>query len=447
MNYYEKYLKYKLKYDNLKKKVIVYKNISMKLMLFYLFITEKLVEPHIIKQGFDIVNLKGEFKPDEYSKIEGPEVSHIPEENDRQIHNDMEISNNNTLILQNNFENNSKDMSGGIGKELKKKEEYPKKSGRIKKTPVKLFEHLLKLTPVIINSLTPNSKTHIYGDLEKDDEIIKKVNRLEEIKDPTYINYENYGKIIETWVALNMLCPCCNAPSLKQYYKTNMPVIDLVCINQSHTINMGVRYFQVKSSNGTLFENRKYFNYDPNNQDNNIIYVGSKKFGKHVHDIKTYNTDSEKEILIGYICIEYIDNPFDNFIRVKLSKSFVVLPKLKIISKQLFDENDYLNLGQVETLEQIETLEQNEKIEQIEKLKYDIDEENFDLTEQDWYYKYAQINSSHPIINFSLINNNIVTLKTLKNNFVSDAKFSIGKYDNIYYDIIIENPLEHIYNI
>ncbi len=166
-------------------------------------------------------------------------------------------------------------------------------------------------TPMLFSPNTLDSK--LRSKLDDDIDAIESLQAKEEESDPEYFDYDaNYGKIVETWYADTYPCPCCGAVnSLKRYSSDIFPVIDLVCINPGHNPQIhGVRYFQVKASNGYPFAGDQYFNLISTNSVNPPhIYTGSRKAGEPVHEITAESDPEDKEFLIGYICVEI--KPFD----------------------------------------------------------------------------------------------------------------------------------------
>jgi hypothetical protein len=202
--------------------------------------------------------------------------------------------------------------------------------------PSYLADYTINLTHKLTEYLTPISKKRMLKDIEKDNDILVKLSKMDEKTDPDYINYENYGKLIESWLSDNLACPCCGSYSLKRYFKSNMPIIDVVCINPYHTLERGVRFFQIKTSNGKPFMDIPYFIYNPENPEQNHIHVGSRKYGEIVHQVKVSDNDFNKKILIGYICLTYEEKEKEKEDELKIiknkNKSFIVLP---IIDYQL----------------------------------------------------------------------------------------------------------------
>jgi hypothetical protein len=284
-----------------------------------------------------------------------------------------------------------------------------KPSTRIKLQPVKYKDYIQDLTPAILEYLTPISKAVMEDDIEIDNEIITKLKEMQEKEDDDYILYEsNYGKLIECWIADNMNCPCCDAvQSLRRYSSPSMPVIDLVCINPEHNLSHGVKFFQVKASNGSLFLDKPYFNYDTNltNPNANTIHVGSRKLGEMVHTINPQRPIFIKKILCGYICINYNENE-DNLV-INLSKSFIVLPNYLL--------SDTTTKRKLSFEPIIPTIE----------------------TDCDWYYKYIETNNTHNRIMFNIKTNNILLNDDIKKLIPSQSiqKSYVIKSTNMY------NPL------
>lgn len=225
--------------------------------------------------------------------------------------------------------------------------------------------------------------------IKSDDEKISRLLEIESSEDPDYIQYENYGKLIECWIADNMKCPCCGELSLRRYSSDNFPIIDLICINQFHYFSHGVKFFQVKSSNGAPFMGAsKYFSLN-----DRTIHVGSNRLGSYVHNIKFSDDDLDKKILIGYICVTHNGISGESciskkYINMLLSKSFIVLPKLhfNVLQTELFPKSS-----------------------DIPNTSY-----SQQFSETDHYYRYLENKySTHPIIEFSTETNNILWLDKL----------------------------------
>jgi len=297
-----------------------------------------------------------------------------------------------------------------------------RRSSRIRNQPLRLQDYVQDLTPQILRYLSPLSKIRMEEDIEIDNEVIKKLNEIQEEKDSEYVSYENYGKLIEVWIANNMRCPSCGADnSLRRYVSDFMPIIDLVCINPTHTLDNGVKFFQVKTSNGAPFDDKPYFNYDFRivpNPNANTIHVGSRRWGNPVHNITPLDSPFYKKILCGYICIRFIES--DSALSIDLANSMIVLPKYlksaEPIKRQLlFEVPDEVPMPPV-------------------------------LLEDDntWYYRYVDLEAvKHNRIRFNLATN-VVLLGDEINALLPEL--TIDKSYPINTDVML-NPLRVIESI
>lgn len=238
-------------------------------------------------------------------------------------------------------------------------DEYPlydeiNKNSRIRKKSTRYKDYITQLTPALIKNLHFNNLKNFINDMEKDDIKIEKILEIEIDEDPDYVNYEsrNFGKLVECWVADNMKCPCCEEYSLRRYKNDTFPLIDLICVNPYHSFGQGVKFFQVKSSNGSKFMNFPYFSLQDNMRiKQGYIHISESKLGIYPHDIKFGDDDLKKNILIGYICITHDGYNSEkcekyNIINILLNNSFIVIPKTSLdsIKKKLFtDDNN--NVG------------------------------------------------------------------------------------------------------
>ena len=177
-------------------------------------------------------------------------------------------------------------------------------------------------SPHLLDYFTPITSKRLGIDQDIDDIEVNRINFEEEIKDKTYIYFEeNYGKLIEIYYIDNCNCPVCKQKTLRRYIRSNFPLIDAVCINPDHTYDQGVKYFQIKSSNCSLYNGSKYFS-----KKDRFIYSGKSKLAVLAHSVRT--TSINKNTLFGYICIEYTDNINEDRLEINNSKSFIVLPNV-----------------------------------------------------------------------------------------------------------------------
>jgi hypothetical protein len=182
---------------------------------------------------------------------------------------------------------------------------------------------LIKLSPQaqeILSHLSPDSQYRLAR--EFDFENRKNAALINEVDDPDYIQFNPSanGLYLEFWVCANIPCPICGG-KLYKYANPNMPAVDVLCIH--HTLKDGVKYFQIKAtlSNTTDIYGLKYFSYK-----DNYVCTGSKRFGYNCHIIKAID-NANKDLLVGYICIEYKMVDYNN-IKIDIKKSFLLLPNI-----------------------------------------------------------------------------------------------------------------------
>ena len=174
----------------------------------------------------------------------------------------------------------------------------------------------------LLSLFTPETQKRLARDFYLDDIEINKKLLKDEIDDPTYIYFDNsgVGLYLELWVCVNIKCPGCNG-ILYKYANPSMPAVDVRCINPSH--NIGPLYYQIKATQkGVTYAGLKYFSYDEE-----YICVGSYRYGYNCHVIKADNI-IDRDLLIGYICIEYIYKDMNN-INIDMNKSFILIPNLQ----------------------------------------------------------------------------------------------------------------------
>jgi hypothetical protein len=283
-------------------------------------------------------------------------------------------------------------------------------------------------TPEIIKSLKSNGIDstmidNLVENFHEDD--VASVNLLNQSSrlDPLYINYDNNGKNIECWVADNMYCPCCGSKSLRRYVKDNIPCIDLMCINPEHKFINGVKFFQVKAkSKYVTYQRDKNFDYELKQ-----IHTGSKEIGQFIHDIS--KGEEYYGLLIGYICIEYekiIREP-NEIIKI-LNTSFITLPHIDITeSKVLFTHSDKQfnnKLGLIKS---------------IKPIRY------YSLEQINRYYWYIDANPINNIIEFNTNNNDVIFFSSSNRNKLFGISFSMEFITTDYNPIstkwtVIPNP-------
>lgn len=167
-------------------------------------------------------------------------------------------------------------------------------------------------------------KEHVLHDLIKDSELVEQLEMSEYMNDLEYTEKmanNMLGFYIESFIAYNGMCPLCSKKTLRKYNMSNMPVIDLICINPFHIDNNECFLYQVKTSVGK----NSYFG-------ETFATIGSKKFGYNSHMVRGTDTDEKKKLVIGYICINLKEDTVDNnkfTIVPNMKKSFIVIPKIQ----------------------------------------------------------------------------------------------------------------------
>jgi hypothetical protein len=180
----------------------------------------------------------------------------------------------------------------------------------------------------IYDIISPDKQEQFIRALQKDDSYIKRVIISTEEQDELFndIDKSEMGVYLEEWICSNLLCPGCNEGQLYKYVHPNMPVIDVACINPLHVLSHGPRYYQIKASQQSGV-GMKYFSRIPiSYSETGYIKVGSKKYGKFSHEVLVTEQD-DKDLVIGYICISYIDNK-NMTININPNDSFILIPNL-----------------------------------------------------------------------------------------------------------------------
>ncbi len=200
------------------------------------------------------------------------------------------------------------------------------------------------LTQSIIDQLHNDEIKKYIEDYIKDNHILKVIEERQEDEDPdfSFKDPSNVGVFLEYWTCINIGCPVCGY-ELKKYLIPTMPVIDIICDNPAHTIDMGVKYFQIKATEYNQDAHYLYFTLNEiQDSPNGFIKVGSRRYGELSHTIKPSEPLKNKELLIGYICIvyKYIKNDASGrIISIVNNKSFILLPNIN--SSNITRDNDY----------------------------------------------------------------------------------------------------------
>lgn len=170
---------------------------------------------------------------------------------------------------------------------------------------------------------TPDRPEFIRG-LLQDDEDIQDLESLDDMEDPDYVEkMENSGLgfFVEDFLSFHGRCPVCKQKTLRKYSISNMPVIDLICINKRHHIKTETPtcfLYQVKIKVG----DSKYFNYA-----NKYINIGSKAKGYNSHEVSSSRGIKPKLVVIGYICLKLDETTYDHRYIINKRESFTIVPK------------------------------------------------------------------------------------------------------------------------
>ena len=178
----------------------------------------------------------------------------------------------------------------------------------------------------LLSYFSPETQIRLARDFYLDELAVNKYLEKEDIDDPNYIYYNasGVGTYMELWVCVNIPCPGCGH-KLYKYANPNMPVVDVKCINLKHNNSMGPIYYQIKvTKKDAFYADYKYFSYDEE-----YVSAGSFNYGYNCHVIKADDIIS-RDILIGYICIEYnyTDLTFNKII-IDMNNSFILIPDLQ----------------------------------------------------------------------------------------------------------------------
>jgi hypothetical protein len=204
----------------------------------------------------------------------------------------------------------------------------PKKSRNI------LLEQPVDLTPVsksIYDTLTPISQDKMRQDFIRNDIVVETLEEKQYELDPDYQEkFENggLGFYLENYISYYGLCPVCGEKTLCKYRSSNVPVVDLVCINTDYHLSENKCFlFQVKIS-----LNNSYFNLD-----HKKISGGSIKYGEIPHTLEGTSDTNKKYLIPGYICLRLEEHTTDiQTYLINHNASFVLIPDLNNKSNQFY---------------------------------------------------------------------------------------------------------------
>jgi hypothetical protein len=194
----------------------------------------------------------------------------------------------------------------------------------IKKKP-KLESDISKLlspdTKIIYNSLSPDAKIKYLELIKKDDAALLSSESKADESDPDYqekMENNGLGFFMENFISMYYWCPVCQQKTLRKYSHSNIPVVDLVCINSEEHLKKNECFlFQVKIS-----LTNDYFNINEQ-----TISIGSKTYGEPAHLVKGTEPIKNKYVVPGYICIKlYPTDSNKQIYRINYKNSFVLIP-------------------------------------------------------------------------------------------------------------------------
>ena len=186
------------------------------------------------------------------------------------------------------------------------------------------------ISHIILSTVSPESK-HIMLDLLHEDTRQITQAESEDVDYQEKMTNQGLGFYMENFVSWYGVCPVCKQTTLRKYWHSNVPVVDLVCINKNYHLNTRTCFlFQLKISMTT-----NYFSFQ-----RQTISVGSKVYGKFPHSTSGIDNWSRKQITPGYICLKMNQTGPDTY-AIDKRLSFILVPDYHKTSNQRYYE--YLN--------------------------------------------------------------------------------------------------------
>lgn len=185
----------------------------------------------------------------------------------------------------------------------------------------------------ISDAMSPRSKAFMEREMMEDDIFVENLEAESELTDPDYLEkMENgyLGFFMENFVSVYFPCPVCGKYTLKKYVHSNVPVVDLVCINKDyHMASNECFIYQLKIS-----LTNDYFDASTGR-----IAVGSRAYGDIAHLHKPSEDIKIKRIVPGYICIKLRKRPNESqSYTIDKDNSFVIVPDYNSTSSDFFYE-------------------------------------------------------------------------------------------------------------
>lgn len=173
----------------------------------------------------------------------------------------------------------------------------------------------------IYDTMSPQSKPYMLADMLLNNRTIDDMNEAAEFIDPDYqekMTNNGLGFYMEDFISYYCVCPVCGQFSLRKYAHSNVPVVDMICINKKYHLEKNECFiFQIKTSLSTSYFNLK----------KNEITVGSINYGKPSHIHSGSESILHKIVVPGYFCIKLnsIDENNQSF-TIDQKNSFIIYP-------------------------------------------------------------------------------------------------------------------------
>lgn len=181
-----------------------------------------------------------------------------------------------------------------------------------------------ELTPIskkIYDIATPRSKPIVLQQLALNDAVIKGYENKENTDDPDYqekLENNGLGFFMENIVSVYGRCPVCGESMLKKYAESNIPIVDLVCVNDK---------FHLKTGKCFLYQLKISLTNDYFSLPDGKIAVGSRIYGEPTHQVSGTADIHRKIVVPGYICIKLrTKDAINQIYDIDHRNSFVVIP-------------------------------------------------------------------------------------------------------------------------
>lgn len=217
-----------------------------------------------------------------------------------------------------------------FGRELVKLSQHqPKTPTKAKPEP----DILSPMAKTIYQATSPRSRSRILKEMQANVKAIERQEKKGELIDPDFqekMENNGLGFFMENFLSVYGMCPVCGENTLRKYLHSNVPVVDLVCVNKDyHLKNNKCFLFQVKIS---LTD--EYFSLT-----NHKITVGSKTYGAPAHLHKGTDSMLDKLVIPGYICLKLNEKKGDvQTYNIDHRNSFVLIPNYQNLTEDYYYE-------------------------------------------------------------------------------------------------------------